>query len=80
MAYDLSRQLTKTTKLEQTSAWFPSLEDEEDIYGRADTRIRMDVTDKMFAQISYVFQYDNTPADDAERVDHRVTVGVGWSF
>jgi hypothetical protein len=34
----------------------------------------------MYAQVQYVFDYDNTPADGKERDDHTLTLGVGWSF
>ena len=66
---------------------FPSLEDKEDVFARLDTTVRLNLTDKMFAQLQWIFAWDNTPAfnDDVpperkERTDNLVTLGLGWSF
>ena len=64
----------------QDGEFYPSLEDVEDFYARLDTRARASLTDTMFAQLQWVFDYDNTPAPDFERQDHRFIASIGWSF
>ncbi len=64
----------------QTAEVFPSLEDIEDISGKLDTRVRVSITDDMFAQLQWVMDYDNTPAEGAYRMDHRVILSLGWGF
>ncbi|MBL8860766.1 MAG: DUF481 domain-containing protein [Planctomycetes bacterium] len=59
---------------------FPSLEDKDDVYGRSDLRFKTTLTEKMFAQLQWVWDYDNTPADGKDRNDHTITLGIGWSF
>ena len=59
---------------------FPSLEDEEDIHLEVDTRLRCDLSDNLYAQFQWLFDWDNTPADGAEREDHRLFLSVGYSF
>lgn len=59
---------------------FPSLEDSDDLFGRADNRLRATLTATMFAQLQYVFEYDNTPAVGKDREDHLVALTLGWTF
>jgi len=66
--------------LGQTAEIFPSLEDPDDVSARVDTKGRLNLTDKMFAQIQWLYQWDNTPATGKERSDNLVVLGVGWSF
>lgn len=61
-------------------ALYPSLEDKDDFFGRSDLRLKTSLTEKMFAQIQWVWDYDNTPATDKDRNDNTVTLGLGWSF
>ena len=77
---DFGMDLTETTRLENTTTVFPSLEDSEDFYGIADTRVKMKVSENMFAQMQWIMQYDNAPAAGVEREDHRVVAGLGWNF
>jgi len=57
-----------------------SLEDSEDVNTRSDTRLKTTLTDKMFAQLQWIWDYDATPATGKERNDNQITLGVGWSF
>jgi len=67
---------------------FRSLEDQDDVFGKLDTALRWTLTEKMFAQLQWIFAWDNTPAFDPdttpperkERTDNLVTLGIGWSF
>ncbi len=66
--------------LGQVGEIFPSLERGEDVNARIDTKGRMNLTDKMFAQLEWLYQWDNTPAAGKKRVDNLVILGLGWSF
>jgi putative salt-induced outer membrane protein YdiY len=79
-AYNFKRELSDTATFEQIAELFPGLEDIEDIYGKLDTRFRVSLTADMFAQLQWVMDYDNTPAEGAYRMDHRVILSLGWGF
>jgi len=66
--------------LSQVGEIFPSLETSEDVSARVDTKGRINLTDKMFAQLQWLYQWDNTPATGKVRNDNMVMLGVGWSF
>ena len=34
----------------------------------------------MFAQLQWLYQYTAIPADDRERTDNLLVLGIGWSF
>ncbi len=59
---------------------YPSLEDGDDVYAKVDTRIRVTLTEKMFAQGQWVTDWDNTPAAGKKDTDNRYIVSIGWSF
>jgi putative salt-induced outer membrane protein YdiY len=79
-AYNVEWKANETWVLGQTTEVFPSLEDSEDIYVKADTRAKVSLTESMFGQIQWILDYDNTPAAGKDRVDHRVLLSVGWKF
>ncbi len=79
-ASDLFWQIAKDWTFAQKVEVFPSLEDKDDVYLRADQRLRATLTASMFAQLQYVFDYDNTPSAGKERDDHLVALTVGWTF
>lgn len=64
----------------QVGEVFPSLEDMDDVNARLDTKGRMNLTDKMYAQLQWIYAWDNTPATGKKRVDNLVLLGLGWSF
>jgi putative salt-induced outer membrane protein YdiY len=57
-----------------------SLEDKDDVLVKADTRLRWTMITDMFAELQWLFDYDNTPATGAERIDNRYFLSLGWSF
>lgn len=79
-AYDMGWQATETTRVEQTAEIFPNLDDTNDYYATVDTRVKVSMTESMFAQFQWVIFYDRTPAAGAKKTDHRFIVGVGWGF
>lgn len=59
---------------------FPSLEDSDDVLAKLDTKARVNLSGKMFAQAQWLMTYDNTPADGAERKDDLYLLSLGWAF
>ena len=73
-------QINDKCSFANTATVYMSLEDKEDVNTRSDTRLKTNLTDTMFAQLQWVWDYDNTPATDKERNDNKVSLGLGWSF
>lgn len=66
--------------LSQVGELFPSLETSDDITARVDTKAKLSLTAKMFAQLEWLYQWNNSPASGKDRVDNLILLGVGWSF
>ena len=79
-AYDVDWQVNEDLQVLHSGVVFPSLEDSDDVYAMLDTRARVTLTESMFAQLQWVFNWDNTPAPGAGRRDNRYLLSVGWSF
>ena len=47
---------------------------------RLDTHGRVNLTDKMFAQLQWIMTWDNTPSTGSDRVDDLYLFSLGWSF
>jgi putative salt-induced outer membrane protein YdiY len=80
LAYDLFLQLSDTTAFRQIAEAFPSLENKDDIYGRLDSSLTVNLTKSMIGKLQHVMDYDNTPATGADRLDHRLILTIGWTF
>ena len=78
--YSLKRDLGERWTLSQDSEIFPSFEESEDIHLEVDSRLRCDLSKNLYGQFQWLFDWDNTPADGAERADHRLLLSVGYSF
>lgn len=80
LAYNLDHMHGEKLTFSQSATVFPSLEDSEDIYSKLDSRVRYALTEAMFAQFQWIWDWDNTPASGNDRSDHRHVLTVGWSF
>jgi putative salt-induced outer membrane protein YdiY len=80
LAYGVEYKAIKDWLLAQTGEIYPSLEDSEDVYAKLDTKARMSLTEKMFAQFEWIYSWDNTPATGSDRVDNLYLFTLGWSF
>jgi putative salt-induced outer membrane protein YdiY len=80
VAYKWSQKLGESLKFMNGVEAFPSLENSSDVYFQMDTKLQTNLTKSMIAQIGWVWDFDNTPAPDRERSDHRVLLSVGWTF
>lgn len=79
-AYDLFWQINEHVEFRQNGQIFPSLEDSDDVYSRLDTKLDSTLTEKLFARLQWVWDWDNTPADGNKKSDHRIVAGLGWAF
>jgi putative salt-induced outer membrane protein YdiY len=80
LAWNAEWNKSKRWQFTQAGQVFPSLEDRDDVYAQVDTRAKATLTEAMFAQLQWVYSWDNTPAEDKERVDNLYVLTVGWSF
>ncbi len=80
LAWNADWKYSDRWQFTQSGQVFPSLEDSEDVYAQVDTRIKATLSESMFAQLQWVYSWDNTPAPDTERVDNLYVLTVGWSF
>lgn len=79
-AYNLDWKPSAKWGLTQTYEIFPSLEDSSDVFMTLDTRGKIALTEKMFAQLQWKWTYDNTPAGTLSRTNDLYALSVGWSF
>lgn len=79
-AWKANFTVSETTTLNHTGELFPSLENSDDVYGRADTSVDMKLTERMNARASWLFTWDNTPAAGQDRQDNLYLLSVGWTF
>lgn len=80
LASNLDWSVIEDLKLLYTVGYLPSLEDIEDYYVRSDTRLRLTMTENMFAQFQWVLEYDSTPSPGLDSADNRYLLSIGWSF
>lgn len=66
--------------LSQAIQVFPSLEDIDDIYAKVDTRLKVNISGSLFAQLQWIYDWNNTPAAGKERVDNLYLLTIGWKF
>jgi putative salt-induced outer membrane protein YdiY len=79
-AYKVNWALTDTTRIIHGVEAYPSLERHDDIYFNMNTKLQLDFTKSMFAQLEWVWDYDNTPSPGLDRNDNRYIFSVGWKF
>jgi putative salt-induced outer membrane protein YdiY len=79
-ANNISWKINDHTQLENAAEIFPSLESADDFYGKSDTKLKVTLSEAMFAQLQWVYQYTSQPADGKERNDNLLVLGVGWKF
>ncbi len=80
LASNLAWQISSTTAFEQVTEVLPSLEESEDLIAHLDNRLKMSITEKWIAQLQYVLDFDDSTPAGVEETDHRVVLGLGWSF
>jgi putative salt-induced outer membrane protein YdiY len=84
----LAARLAANTSYEHSEIWslahtlelFPSLESQDDFYGRSDLRLKATLTENMLAQGQWVLDYNNQPAAGRHHTDNRFLLSIGWKF
>lgn len=79
-AYKVDWTPNSRWSLAQAIQLFLSLEDADDIYAKADTRLKVTLSGTLFAQLQWIYDWDNTPASGKERVDNLYLLTIGWTF
>lgn len=79
-AWRYSHDLNTNVHLFHNGEWFPSLDDFEDQLVKTETGIRSKVNGHLSVEAKVVFDWDQTPADGAEKEDTTYIFGVGWDF
>jgi putative salt-induced outer membrane protein YdiY len=69
-----------TWTVTHTAEAYPSVEDQDDFYGRSDLKAAATLTDNMLATLQWIMDYDNTPPGANDRIDNRYLVTLGWKF
>ncbi len=80
LAYKYDRNFNKDWVFFNGAELYPSVENANDIYAKVDTRLKVTLSEKLYAQAQWVFDWDNTPATGNERVDNRYIISIGWTF
>jgi len=80
LAYKVDWKPNESWEAGQATEFIPSLEDADDMNARVDTHAKVLLSEKLFAQFQWLFTWDNTPADGAERVDNLYLLTLGWTF
>lgn len=79
-AYNVDWTINETWSFGQNGEIFPSLESSDDIYAKLNTRLKAAFSDKMFAQLQWLYDWNNSPATGAERVDNQYLLSIGWKL
>lgn len=81
LANNIVAQFNDKTSFENFIEAFPSLEDPaDDFFAKVDTKLKTNLTEKMYAQLQFTLNYDKTPPAGIDSTDRLLTLGVGWSF
>jgi len=79
-AYGLSWMFAEGASFLQDTEFLQGLEDANQSYVTADSRVRLSLTESMFTQGQWILNFNNTPSPGLDRVDHTFLVSVGWTF
>lgn len=80
LAYNLGWEASERLNLTQSFTIFPSLEDNDDVYSKLETKAKLSMTERMFAQFHWVWDWDNTPKAGDDKSSHNYVLSVGWNF
>ncbi|MFN0007923.1 MAG: YdiY family protein [Planctomycetota bacterium] len=80
LAYNAEWKPDDKWALGQKTEIFPSLEESSDITARVDTHAKVQLSEKMFAQIQWLITWDNSPPSGSTGTDSLLLLMLGWSF
>lgn len=78
LAHVLDWKIFKDVALHHDAEVFPSLEDSDDFYGRANSSLSWAFSENLSLAFAWLLLYDNTPVSGNDRVDNVFSVNVGW--
>lgn len=79
LATDLDYTISENTKFLQTAEMFPSV-DFSEFNGTLDSRLRINMTATMFAQIQWVARYNNNAPPGTGSTDNLWIASLGWTY
>ncbi len=78
IAHILDWQIAANLALHHDAELFPSLEDSDDFYAKANTDLRYTLSENLSVGAAWLLLYDNTPATGNDRVDNVYSLTIGW--
>lgn len=79
-AYAVDWVINTTWSFGQNAEIVPSLEDSDNVYAKVNTRLKASFSEAMFGQLQWLYDWNNSPATGAERVDNQYLLSIGWKF
>jgi putative salt-induced outer membrane protein YdiY len=80
LAYHVAWKPNAKWDLGQDAEIYPVLDDIHEIKSRLDTRARYVLSERLFAQLQWIWDWDRSPASGSEPSDHTVLMTIGYSF
>jgi putative salt-induced outer membrane protein YdiY len=80
MAYHIAKRFNDRIELSHELAWYPALEDIGDYFLNTEVNVRVSLTDVLFTDFKVIFDYDSTPARDADNKSLKSILGLGLGF
>lgn len=66
--------------LAQDAFWYPSLEDADQMIARFDTRAKYLLSESIYGQIQWIFDWTRSPQPGSGPSDHTILLTFGWAF
>ena len=79
-AYNVAWFPSPAWEVAQSLSVFPELEDFSNYILNSDARVKVTLSDKLFAQLQWLHIFNETPAAGAERTDNNWMLSLGWSI
>ena len=80
IGYHFDRKFTGQIKFINDLTYYPSIGEFSDYYLTTTSELRAQFTEKMFANLKAIFDYDTSPAEGKGNTDVKYIAGVGWNF
>ncbi len=80
LSYQLDYKLGSKSLFSHALEYFPSLEEQNELYGKIETKLRTYLSETMFAQVQWIANFDNTPSSGRERLDNNYNLALGFGF
>ena len=78
--YHFDKKLNSTIQLLHDLTYYPSMDEFSDYYLTTSAELRANLTDRMFANLTAILDFDKSPAPDKGTTDTKYLFGIGWDF